>query len=267
SASFNHPQGLTLDNHLLYVADTENHLIRRVNLINKQVETVAGTGQQSRSYYQEGQSVEIALNSPWDLKLIGNLLFIAMAGSHQIWLMDTESQMIGPFAGTGAEACMDGSVESAAFAQPSGLAFDGQHLYIADSEISSIRAINLTEEPTVVSVVGSCHLFGFGDVDASRQDVRLQHPLGIEVVDNCLYIADTYNHKIKVVDLKTVSCKTVFGDGKGLEDGQNAKFYEPSGLSILGRKLYIADTNNHAIRVADLNTKEVKTLEIIGLES
>jgi hypothetical protein len=96
----------------------------------------------------------------------------------------------------------------------------------------------------------------------------LQHPIGITHRDGVLYIADTYNHKIKQILPATRSSLTLLGTGQpGYQDGpgRQAMFSEPSGLSFGNGKLYIADTNNHLIRVADLEAKEVSTLEITGL--
>jgi hypothetical protein len=106
-------------------------------------------------------------------------------------------------------------------------------------------------------------LFQFGDVDGAGDNVRLQHPLGIAFHDGKIYLADTYNHKIKVIDPNLRTCKTLFGKREpGHNDGVEPRFYEPSGLAFLGSKLYIADTNNHAIRVADLHSKEVKSVTL-----
>jgi DNA-binding beta-propeller fold protein YncE len=267
TASFNHPQGLALNENgtVLYVADTENQLLRRVDLKLKLVQTIAGTGKQAKRFNEAGIGPSVALNSPWDLKLIKNQLFIAMAGPHQIWMMDMRTSQLSPYAGTGREAGIDGPRSQASFAQPSGLAFDGTNLYVADSEISSIRAINF-ESGEVRTVAGSGDLFGFDDKDGKGMEARFQHPLGVEFAEGLLYIADTYNHKIKVIDPKDWSTRTLLGSGKpGNQDGVGGKFYEPGGLSVVGDKLYIADTNNHAIRVVDLNTKDVRTLKINGL--
>ncbi|MCC5620439.1 thioredoxin-like domain-containing protein [Nostoc sp. CHAB 5715] len=172
-AQFFAPQGMAYDaeNQILYVADTENHTLRRVDLKRQVVETIAGTGEQSRNIHPHGGAgLETALNSPWDLVKVGNTLFM--------------------------------------------------------------------------------------------------HCLGVEYAENFLWVADTYNHKIKLVSPSTGNCQTVLGDGTaGLQDGQgkNTRFFEPSGLSILSSHLYIADTNNHAIRRVDLNTLEVTTLEFLGL--
>ncbi len=270
-AQFFAPQGMAFDeeNQILYVADTENHALRRVDLKRQVVETIAGTGEQSYNIRpHSGNGLETTLNSPWDLQKVGNSLFIAMAGPHQIWEMNLESEIVKTYAGTGAEACVDGVLTESAFAQPSGITSDGQELYIADSEVSSIRGVGLVEPQQVRTVCGSGNLFGFGDVDGQGSDVRLQHCLGVEYSLDCLWVADTYNHKIKLVNPHTGNCQTVLGDGLvGLEDGEgkNSRFSEPSGLSVMGSVLYIADTNNHAIRWVDLDTLRVTTLQFPGL--
>jgi thiol-disulfide isomerase/thioredoxin len=265
SASFYRPQGMALDQDSLYVADTENHLIRRVDLKKRVVDTIAGTGQQSRGTVSEGAARNVALNSPWDLQLVGRSLYIAMAGPHQIWKLDLDEGRIYTFAGSGREARLDGTPTEAGFAQPSGLASDRQTLYVADSEANIIRAIDLGGEGRVRTLAGG-DLFDFGDVDGTGDDVRLQHPLGLCEWEARLLIADTYNHKIKLLDPQTGSVKTFLGKGRpGQEDGASPSFYEPGGLSVANGRLFVADTNNHAVRVVDLKTKQTGTLMIKGL--
>ncbi len=276
-AEFFAPQGMAFDaeNQFLYVGDTENHALRRVDIKNHIVETIAGTGEQSCNIRPHGgHGLQTALNSPWDLEQVGDSpqgdsyasrLFIAMAGHHQIWEMELETGMVKTYAGTGAEACVDGVTE-AAFAQPSGITTDGQELYVADSETSSIRGVGIVK-PQVRTVCGSGQLFGFGDVDGTGAEVRLQHCLGVAYAQDQLWVADTYNHKIKLVDPRDGSCKTVLGGTAGFQDGQgtNSRFFEPSGLSAVGAYLYVADTNNHAIRRVELDTLSVETLQLPGL--
>jgi thiol-disulfide isomerase/thioredoxin len=263
-AAFYRPQGLALAGDNLYVADTENHLIRRVDLKSRVVETIAGTARQSREYFKIGPARSVALSSPWDLQLVGQVLYIAMAGPHQIWKLDLDKNEVSTFAGSGREARLDGSLLESGFAQPSGMATDGKTLYVADSESNIIRAIDIAGGKVETLVGGD--LFEFGDVDAAGDDVRLQHPLGLVSFGDKLLIADTYNHKIKQLDPKRESVTTLFGTGKaGQADGASPSFYEPGGLSIAGDKLYVADTNNHAIRVVDLKTKRASTLRINGL--
>ena len=264
-AGFYRPQGMVLDDDNLYVADTENHLIRHVDLKLRTVKTIAGTGKQSQDYFKQGPARSVGLNSPWDLQLLGKTLYIAMAGPHQIWKLELDKEIVSTFAGSGREARLDGPLLEAGFAQPSGLTTDGRNLFVADSESNIIRAIDLGSGQ-VKTVVGG-DLFEFGDIDGRGDDVRLQHPLGIFALDGKVLIADTYNHKIKQLDPATRSVKTLFGTGKpGQSDGASPTLYEPGGLSVAGNKLYVADTNNHAIRIVDLKTKEISTLRIKGLE-
>jgi thiol-disulfide isomerase/thioredoxin len=143
-AEFFAPQGMAFDaeSQILYVADTENHALRKIDFTTQRVETFAGTGEQSHEIApSSGKGLETQLNSPWDLERVGNRLFIAMAGSHQIWEMQLDTGMIGTYAGIGRESCVDGNLAESAFSQPSGLSTDRSELFVADSEISSIRAV------------------------------------------------------------------------------------------------------------------------------
>jgi DNA-binding beta-propeller fold protein YncE len=178
--------------------------------------------------------------------------------------MDLDKNEVSTFAGSGREARLDGSLKDSGFAQPSGLANDGKNLYVADSESNIIRAIDINGGAVKTLVGGD--LFEFGDVDGTGDDVRLQHPLGLASYGNKILIADTYNHKIKELDPKQDKVTTFLGTGKpGQADGTAPSFYEPGGLSLANGNLYVADTNNHAIRVVDLKTKRVSTLRLNGL--
>jgi sugar lactone lactonase YvrE len=271
-ARFRQPQGLALDGETLYVADTGNHSIRRVDLKARTVEVVAGTGAQSREYGAgDGPARGVALSSPWDLQLAGRSLYVAMAGPHQLWRLDLESGRISVFAGTGLEARRDGPRDEAAFAQPSGLATDGRTLFVADSESNIVRAVALSESAGVkpksqVRTLAGGDLFDFGDRDGPGDEARFQHPLGLAYHDGRLLVADTYNHKIRTLDPRTGEVRTLAGNGRpGQRDGSGATFYEPGGISIAAGTLYVADTNNHAVRAVDLRTKRARTLAIRGL--
>ncbi|MDQ4121531.1 MAG: redoxin domain-containing protein [Acidobacteriota bacterium] len=262
---FRKPQGLAFDGTNLYVADTGNHAIRLVNFETKTVETIAGTGEQGH-FQPAGKARTVSLNSPWDLQLVGQELFVAMAGNHQIWRLDLTKNEIGAFAGSGREEREDGSLTESGFAQPSGLAFDGKFLYVADSESNIIRRIDLRAKKVETLVGGD--LFEFGDTDGEGDTARLQHPLGVVAVDKRIFIADTYNHKIKSLNPAFRSVRTFVGQGKpGNENSVKASFYEPGGISQANGKLFVADTNNHSIRVINLKTRAVSTLTIKGLES
>ncbi len=267
-AAFNHPQGTALAGGILYIADTENHLIRAADLAARTVTTILGTGKQARRWNAPGTGRSVDLSSPWDVVVHGGKLYIAMAGTHQLWTADLKTLHAEPYAGSGQEARIDGELRSAALAQPSGITTDGRRLYFADSETSSIRSADLNSGGAVKTIVGE-DLFVFGDVDGPRRKARLQHPLGVAFHDGLLYVADTYNSKIKIVNPVKETATTFAGRGKaGFQDGKLAAalFNEPGGLAFLDGRLYVADTNNHQVRVIDLAAGEVRTLELKNLE-
>ena len=234
-SAFNHPQGMAIDGDVLYVADTENHAIRRVDLQAGHVVTIAGTGEQGYERNGRREGLSYALSSPWDVALHDGVIYIAMAGIHQLWSLDLDTGMVGPYAGSGREAITDGPLATSALAQPSGITVgndgsSGERLYFADSETSSIRNCDLSPGGSVRTLIG-LGLFEFGDVDGEDFRVRMQHPIGITHHDGVLYVADTYNHKIKRVLPKTRSAFTVAGTGsRGHVDGPfaQARFAEPA---------------------------------------
>jgi DNA-binding beta-propeller fold protein YncE len=270
-ARFDHPQGLAFDpgTETLFVADEANHAIRAVDLAGGQVATVAGTGEQGYDRLGDGPGREVPLSSPWDLAVVGQRLWIAMAGTHQLWALDLTTGCVSVAAGTGAESIHDGPLREATFAQPSGLSASDGTIYVADSESSSIRSIDPGNDQ-VRRLVGR-GLFDFGDIDGVAGQARLQHPLGVaattEAGEPVVFVADTYNDKLKRLDPVTRRVRSWAGGEAGHEDGDltAARFWEPSGLSLAGRRLYVADTNNHAVRLIDLDGGSVRTLEITGV--
>ena len=266
-ASFHHPQGVALmGDGTLLVADTENHLIRSVDLESWVVRTVAGTGAQGYDRAGGRLGTDQVLNSPWDLAVEGSTCYIAMAGTHQIWRLDLPMGLCRAFAGSGRENIVDGPVEAAALAQPSGLALMVGDLYFADSEVSAVRKIDLAAE-RVETLVGR-GLFDFGDQDGDFGQARFQHPLGVAAWGRKVLVADTYNHKIKELDPAAHKVRTLLGDGRpGTGDGGQLGLFEPGGLHVAQDTLYIADTNNHRIVRVALPGLEWTEVTIEGLES
>ena len=260
-AQFSDPQGMALDGEILYVADRKNHSIRALNLKTETVRRVAGTGEKQTVYGKTGKvaaAKKIALGSPWDVLMHQKKLYIAMAGQNQIWMYEPTKDTVSVYAGNAWEELKDGTLAASSFAQPSGLATDGKRLYVADSETSSIRYLPFSGSPGFVGTIVGKGLFDFGDITGVGDVVRLQHALGVAHLDGKLYVADTYNSKIKVIDPELRRCDPYpVGD---------KMFNEPGGLSISAGKMYIADTNNHRIQVVDMKTKSVSTLELQGVE-
>ncbi len=279
SATFNTPQGMALRDTVLYVADTNNSAIRAIDLDAQQVVTIAGTGVRGTSILRYGaveDARSIDLRSPWDVEFgEGDTLYIAMAGTHQIWQLDIATHTVQVAVGSGRESLINLSLATSELAQPSGLFYIDGLLYFADSESSSIRVADYTAD-RVYTVAGPAIgvgdvtmnnvLFAFGDVDGEVGESRLQHPLGVTGTADggTIYITDTYNSRIKVIDPATNIVTTVFGLGGdgGYRDGSAdvAEFDEPGGLDYADGLLYVADTNNHAIRVIDLEAGTVSTI-------
>ncbi|KAJ7984653.1 hypothetical protein DPEC_G00356990 [Dallia pectoralis] len=292
-ATFCSPQGVVIKGDTVFVADTENHLIRKIDLSNEQVSTLAGVGLQGVDKEGGAMGPQQPISSPWDLALgtaggeKDNVLWVAMAGTHQIWALfladgklpqgsDFQAGTCVRFAGSGNEENRNNAYpHKAGFAQPSGLAPAPEEpwgcLFVADSESSTVRSVALKDGAVKLVVGGErdpMNLFAFGDVDGKGVDAKLQHPLGVawSPDQSLLYVADTYNHKIKSVDPKTKRCCVVArtgdaGDvlGPGLTE---SRFNEPGGLCVGAGVLYIADTNNHQVKVLDLNTRTVSLFPI-----
>lgn len=277
-AAFDKPQGMALDGDLLYIADVNNHAIRVANLAERTVSTVVGNGDMGRGSIQYGTIVEepliVPIRSPWDVEFDDEgKLHIAMAGTHQLYIYEPENDILYPSVGNGREANLNATLANSELAQPSGLYYAGDgKLYFADSESSTIRLADF-ELDAVTGIAGTTenNLFDFGDIDGELGDNRLQHALGVQGVNGDLYIADTYNSRIKVIRDGETAIETVYGLGGlgGYADGSAdiAEFDEPGGLTYADGKLYIADTNNHVIRVIDLDTEMVETLTFSNPEA
>ncbi|KAG2406414.1 Protein SUPPRESSOR OF QUENCHING 1 [Vigna angularis] len=283
-ATFNRPQGLAYNakKNILYVADTENHALREIDFVNEKVRTLAGNGTKGSDYVGGGKGGTQLLNSPWDVCFhpFEETIYIAMAGQHQIWEHNLLEATSRAFSGDGYERNLNGSSSTnTSFAQPSGLSLsqDLSKIYIADSESSSIRVVDLKTGGSQLLAGGdpmfADNLFKFGDQDGIGSDVLLQHPLGVMCAnDGEIYIADSYNHKIKKLDPTSKRVSTIAGTGKaGFKDGTavKAQLSEPAGI-VEGNngRLFIADTNNSLIRYLDLNADEteLRTLELKGIQ-
>ena len=229
-ATFDKPQGMALDGNLLYIADVNNHVIRLADLAAREVITVAGNGMMGRGRIEFGMKVDnplgVSLRSPWDVEFddMGRL-HIAMAGTHQLYIYEPDSNLLYPSVGNGREANLNNvSLANAELAQPSGLYYAGDgKLYFADSESSTIRLADFENDlVTVVSGTTDNHLFKFGDVDGELGENLLQHALGVDGGPNGeIFIADTYNSRIKVIPVGETGTQTLYGLGGagGYADG------------------------------------------------
>ncbi|CAA7614526.1 putative alkyl hydroperoxide reductase/ Thiol specific antioxidant/ Mal allergen [Candidatus Terasakiella magnetica] len=257
-ARFDGPEGLSCDLAYIYVADTRNHAIRRINRATGEIDTLVGMGIRGPVLDGESPASETALASPWDVEVRGSTLFIANAGSHQILALDLVDGRITPLAGTGGENIIDGPAGSALLAQPSGLALsaDESCLYFVDSETSSLRRLGLGAVSTVNTLIGQ-GLFEFGNEDGGQPQARLQHPLGLAVAKGHILVADSYNGSIRSYDLETGEMSTLAAT---CTDAACRPWSEPAGIATDGaERLLLSDTNNHRIVEIRLDQGQART--------
>jgi DNA-binding beta-propeller fold protein YncE len=282
AAAFRSPQGLAYDAaaDALLVADTENHALRRIDLKSKRVSTLAGDGVRGKDYKGGGSGAAQRLNSPWDVAMLpggGGDALVALAGTHQLWRYEgSSSGALRVFSGDGYERNTNGpDGANTSWAQPSGLSLSpsGDVAYVADAESSSVRACDTRTGGARLLAGGDAlyadNLFRFGDADGAGTQVRLQHPLAVAASPDgsTVYFADSYNHKLKALSLPSGAVRTLAGSGvAGLRDGVGAaaQLAEPSGLALGpgGEELFVADTNNGAVRVLNLASGALRTLDV-----
>ncbi|MFI7401531.1 NHL domain-containing thioredoxin family protein [Streptomyces sp. NPDC049541] len=236
TASFSEPQGLALlDDSAVVVADTVNHALRRLDLATGEVTTLAGTGRQWwRGSPTSGPAREIDLSSPWDVALFAGRVWIAMAGVHQLWAYDPSDRTVAVAAGTTNEGLVDGPGPEAWFAQPSGLAATADRLWLADSETSALRWVDL--DGTVRTAVGT-GLFDFGHRDGPAGQALFQHPLGVTALpDGSVAVSDTYNHALRRYDPSTGEVTTLATD-----------LGEPSDAVLVGEDIVVVESARHRL--------------------
>ncbi|MDV7215767.1 thioredoxin-like domain-containing protein [Streptomyces prunicolor] len=243
---FNEPQGLALlPDGSVAVADTVNHMIRRFDPETGRFTTLAGTGHQwMQGEPTSGPAREVSLSSPWDVAWWNGKLWIAMAGVHQLWAYDPATDpadlahpaeaTVAVTAGTTNEGLVDGPGPEAWFAQPSGLAATADRLWVADSETSALRWVDL--DGSVHTAVGT-GLFDFGHRDGAAEQALLQHPLGVTALpDGSVAISDTYNHALRRYDPATGQVTTLATDLR-----------EPSDAVLVGDEILVVESARHRL--------------------
>ncbi|MQW77498.1 redoxin domain-containing protein [Nocardioides sp. dk4132] len=192
------------------VADTVAHRLRGISLADGEVRTLAGDGTQ----WMQGDGTD-RLSSPWDVAWWQDRVWVAMAGIHQLWTLDPRTGAVEVVVGTSNEGLLDGPGAEAWLAQTSGLAPDGDRLWLADSETSALRWVEASEDGAgwaVRTAVGS-GLFDFGFRDGPAEQALLQHPLGVTVLpDGSVAVCDTYNGALRRFDPATGEVSTLATD-------------------------------------------------------
>jgi thiol-disulfide isomerase/thioredoxin len=234
------------------VADSKNHQVRGLRLADGAWTLLAGTGRQLRERSGSGPALKQDLSTPWDLAWFIGRVVIAMAGTHQLWALhlatDPADNTVAVLGGTSAEGIRDGAADEAWFAQPSGLAVseDGSRLWVADSETSALRSLDVTDEGFVVTTHVGQGLFDFGHRDGPADQALLQHPLGVTVLpDGSVAVSDTYNGAIRRFEPATGEVSTL---ATGLREPSDA-VVERNGEG--GARLVVVESGAHQlVRIA-----------------
>jgi thiol-disulfide isomerase/thioredoxin len=270
SARFNAPQGLVCGsdregNLVIYVADTGNHAIRRIDRASGEVTTLAGTGRRGTALEMAKPARETDLASVWDLERKGEEIFFANAGTHQVGALDLSFGTVRALAGNGSEAIVDGAAAEAELAQPSGLAFNGaqDRLFFADSETSAIRMVAFAGVMTRVTTLVGSGLFDFGHKNGFFESARLQHPLGLTWLPTggpgTLIVADSYNDALRLLDLEHRQVRDFAADFE-CTDPVCLPLAEPAGVwADDTSRLLVVDTNNHRVLEYRLTQRSYST--------
>jgi thiol-disulfide isomerase/thioredoxin/sugar lactone lactonase YvrE len=214
------------------VADTVGHRLRGITLATGEVRGLAGDGSQ----WMQGDGTA-RLSSPWDVAWWRDRVWVAMAGIHQLWTFDPRTGEVAVVAGTTNEGLLDGPAGEAWFAQTSGLAPDGERLWLADSETSSLRYVLADEASYSVHTAIGSGLFDFGFRDGPADQALLQHPLGVTVLpDGSVAVCDTYNGAVRRHDPASGEVTTLAG---GLA--------EPSGAYVEAGHLVVVESGAHRL--------------------
>jgi sugar lactone lactonase YvrE len=276
AAELNKPQGVYVDpSGNIYIADTENHVVRKVNATTGIITTIAGTGS-SGDTGDGGAAILAELNKPHGVfsDLSGNI-YIADSDNHRIKKVDAVTGIITTIAGTGSsgDAGDDGPAISASMNKPRGLWVDESgNILIADTENNRVKKVD-TSTGIINNVAGNGSGAYSGD-DGPATSASLKKPHAVCMHEAAapayLVIADPSNHRIREVNLNTGIITKVAGTIWSGYNGDNrdatsARLYYPFGVHVdASHNTYIADTYNHRIRKVDGKSGIITTVAGIG---
>jgi len=259
SAQLYYPLGVAVDGGgNVFIADTANHRIRRVDAGTGLISTIAGTG--TFGFSGDGAAATSAqLYNPYGVAVdgVGNV-FIADTYNHRVRRVDAGTGLISTFAGTTAGFSGDGAAAtSAQLWYPAGVAVDGAgNVFIADTSNHRVRRVDAGSG--LISTFAGNGTFGFSGDGAAATGAQLNLPYGVGVDGGGnVFIADYDNHRVRRVDAVTGFISTIAGTGTGGFSGDGgaatgAQLYYPRGVAVDGAgNVYIADTDNHRIRRVD----------------
>ncbi len=241
AAQFNHPTGIMIEGGSLYVADEDNHRIRRVDIATGNVSTFAG----GTPGFSDGVGVAAQFFRPREITSDGTNMYVGDAFNHRIRVINIATANVTTLAGNGAPGTTDGVGAVAQFDNPNYLTTDGMSLFVSDTVNNRIRKIDIATA-TVTTIAGGAS----GFQDGPGATAQFSTPMGITTDGTSLYVADLNNNRIRRIDIATNVVSTVAGSTSGFQDGSggSAQFAGPRGITTDGLSLYVGDQGNHRIR-------------------
>jgi DNA-binding beta-propeller fold protein YncE len=279
-----------------YLLDWQNHRLRRVTA-DGLVETVMGSDlpgdgppDQSDMKPEGAPGVAVELNHPTDVTFspIDGAVVVAAWHNHKIRRLDPQTGRVNVLVGAGPGKTGDGADAKAALLnQPKAVALDAAgNMFIADSRNHRIRRID--RDTGIITTIAGNGMAGFagdggaplaasfhmqfelcttapdGKVTCSNENPQPGGGITLDDLGN-LYVADTYNNRVRKIDLAAGVVSTVAGTGAPDFSGDGgpavaATLRFPRDLEIRAGRLYVADTENHRVRAIDLATGIITTI-------
>lgn len=260
AASFNEPRSIVSSGGNLYVADSTNHIIRRIEISTGAVTTLAGTAGRSGSV--DGTGSAARFSNPDGITTDGTNLYVVDRSNHTIRKVVISTGVVTTLAGTaGNSGSTDGTGILAKFKLPAGITMDATNLYVTDSSNHTVRKIVISTGvvTTLAGTAGSQ-----GSADGTGAAARFMNPAGITTDGTNLYLADNGNHVVRKIVIATGEVTTLVGTAgsHGSADGTGAaaRFANLAGVTTDGINLYVADSANHTVRKVVISTGVVTTL-------
>ena len=245
-AAFSRPHGLTLKRDTLYVADSGNHAVRRIDLRSGDVVTLCGAGRPGTPVAGPVEDPRaVTLDQPRAVVVVGDALLIACCGDNRIWRYDLGKDSLSLAAGSGALGVEDGIGAEATFAEPAALVAVQQRVYVCDGVGSAVRTLHV-RSGQVTTLVGQ-DPWNYGRTDGVRSDARLQDPQAIALDPDApvLWIADSGNDLLRTLRL---------GGGELSTYPLPQRLHGPCGLAAADGVVWIADTDAHAVLRLDTHS-------------
>lgn len=253
-ANFKRPHGITTDGTNLYIADSFNHVIRKMVIATNVVSTLSGRWNTAGAIgSDDGAAKDASFNTPRGITTDGLHLYVTDTGNHTIRKITIATGAVTTLAGTpGVIGRADGIGATASFDSLTGITTDGTNLYVADTKNNSIRKVVIATG-AVTTLAGQSGTFGIEDGVGAR--ARFTGPHGVVTDGTNVFVADSFNHAIRKIVIATGVVTTIAGipgingriDGVGLK----ATFSRPSNLTNDGVYLYVSDTLNSAVRIVE----------------